>query len=175
MNKEVYWEGKWIELTPELEDKIKKIMGSVAANIIERKKIERKKMKFTIDREKWLRGESPSVSRLLRSIDRKMCCLGFAALASGYTENDIRDKTGPSEVREDRIEVLADDIFELLTFNIDGSVGFGHVGNNAVCKSMMDTNDRKFDNYGNPMTDAVRESTLKNLFSSIGVEVDFIN
>lgn len=172
MSEEIYWEGKWVELTPELEDKIKKIMGSVAANIIERK---RKKMKFTIDREKWLRGESPSVSRLLRSIDRKMCCLGFAALASGYTENDIRDKTGPSEVREDRIEVLADDIFELLTFNIDGPVGFRHVGNNAVCKSMMDANDRKFNADGQPMTDVERESTLKNLFSSIGVEIDFIN
>lgn len=54
------------------------------------------KIKVYIDRNRWLRGEGSGVSRLLRSTDGKMCCLGFCMLALGRTEEQIRDVTTPA-------------------------------------------------------------------------------
>ena len=50
---------------------------------------------LVIDRRRWLRGEGSVVSALYRSSDRKMCCLGFACLASGLLVRDIRDHRMP--------------------------------------------------------------------------------
>ena len=51
---------------------------------------------LVIDRRRWLRGEGGLVSALYRDSDRKMCCLGFACLASGLRVADIRNKALPS-------------------------------------------------------------------------------
>jgi hypothetical protein len=55
-------------------------------------------MELTINRSKWLRGEGVATSRLLRSSDGKMCCLGFYALACGLKEYQIREVGGPSSL-----------------------------------------------------------------------------
>lgn len=52
-------------------------------------------MKLVIDRTKWLRGEGNSQSRLLRSGDGKMCCMGFYSLACGLKDDEIRDSPWP--------------------------------------------------------------------------------
>ena len=56
-------------------------------------------MKFEIDRKRWLRGEGPSLSALLRKSDGKMCCLGFKAKALGIADADITDKGHPRSTR----------------------------------------------------------------------------
>lgn len=55
-----------------------------------------KKLKeFTVSRKRWIRGEYDSDagrignSRLYRPEDKKMCCLGFLARASGAKVEDI--------------------------------------------------------------------------------------
>lgn len=57
------------------------------------------KIKVYIDRSRWLRGEGPEDSRLLRSTDGKMCCLGFCLLELGKTEDEIRDVPAPLETK----------------------------------------------------------------------------
>ncbi len=52
--------------------------------------------KFIVQKSKWLRGEGPS--RLPRSCDNKMCCLGFVSLACGLERDDILDVSLPSGV-----------------------------------------------------------------------------
>lgn len=53
---------------------------------------------LTIDRTRWYRGQGDRESRLLRSKDGKMCCLGFDALACGLEEKNIIDVGFPSQV-----------------------------------------------------------------------------
>jgi hypothetical protein len=55
-------------------------------------------MKLIIDRNLWLRGVGSSLSKLLRSSDGKMCCLGFYGLACGLSSEDIRNQTIPGNV-----------------------------------------------------------------------------
>jgi hypothetical protein len=48
-------------------------------------------MKFTIDRKVWLCGEGGMNSRLLRSADGKMCCVGIFLKACGVTDEAMVD------------------------------------------------------------------------------------
>lgn len=49
-------------------------------------------MKFTIDRQKWLRGEGYSRSRLLRMFDKKMCCVGQMCHQLGVSDRELLDR-----------------------------------------------------------------------------------
>ena len=60
--------------------------------------MEKLKEKLIIDRSKWLRGEGPSRSYLLRAEDGKMCCLGFECLLRGQKEDDILLVKMPSAI-----------------------------------------------------------------------------
>ena len=51
--------------------------------------------KLVIDRTRWLRGEGPEESALLRPTDNKMCCLGFDALRRGLTSDEIKGVEAP--------------------------------------------------------------------------------
>lgn len=53
---------------------------------------------LVIKREFWLRGEGTSNSYLLRSFDKKMCCLGFLARSCGYGVTEINEMCTPSGV-----------------------------------------------------------------------------
>jgi hypothetical protein len=59
-------------------------------------------LKFTVDRKRWLRGEGEQNSLLLRESDNKMCCLGFACLAAGHTEDEIRNVATPTGLNRER-------------------------------------------------------------------------
>lgn len=48
-------------------------------------------MKFVIDRKTWWRGQGSGGSRLLRSCDGMMCCIGSVCLQLGSKQEDIRD------------------------------------------------------------------------------------
>ena len=58
-----------------------------------------KKKSFTINRKKWLRGEGDDDSRLLRSTDNKMCCLGFLGKACGISSACLSGRGMPNTIR----------------------------------------------------------------------------
>ena len=108
-------------------------------------------MRLTISRERWLRGE-PNESWLLRPEDRKMCCLGFLALACGATEEQITERATPMSVHS--FPVAAHPVFSQLLRGKDNAV---------IAKQLMTTND-----------DNPNEEKLTTLFWQIGVDVEFV-
>ena len=112
--------------------------------------------KLTIDRKRWLRGETDSVLRNKKGL---MCCLGFYCLRKRFKVADILDVTSPSDViyingttRLDRLIVLDDD-----------------ADDNAVCNNLMIINDNT------DISDKQRERRITQLFKKINVEVKFVN
>jgi hypothetical protein len=134
------------------------------------------KFKFTVDRKRWLRGEGSMKSRLLRKSDRKMCCLGFRALAKGATEEQILDRESPRDLTiDDKTGALAD----LCELDERGRP----VDNNKVAQNLMGTNDHRLDSLdddadevdmGDPHSEEQREQQIRDLFASIGEEVEFV-
>ena len=55
----------------------------------------RDRIPLVIDRSRWYRGLGEIGSALLRKIDGKMCCLGFASLASGADPGEIMNVGAP--------------------------------------------------------------------------------
>lgn len=55
-------------------------------------------MKVIVERSKWLRGEGSGVSQLLRERDGKLCCVGFACLAAGFSLDQIRSRVTVSDL-----------------------------------------------------------------------------
>lgn len=53
-------------------------------------------MVVTIKRSRW--STKPEDNRLLDPVSKRMCCLGFCALAAGYTRNEILDVAEPPEL-----------------------------------------------------------------------------
>lgn len=111
--------------------------------------------KLVIDRQKWLRGEGDSLSRLLRSSDGKMCCVGFFCLACGLTERDIRDKGWP-DVGDSAIPKWLFHEFQ------DGT-------------SSPSRHDLAGNNDGPDIGETERERLIAADFAKNGVEVEFIN
>lgn len=116
-------------------------------------------MKLTIDRSKWLRGEGGDASKLLRSSDGKMCCLGFYALAKGATESQIRDTNTIAGVHG-----LAKLMPEMCRYEKMAS----STNDSAVAADLMWKNDCL-------LTDSEREANIVSIFKEVGVEVEFIN
>lgn len=111
-------------------------------------------LKLVIKRSKWLRGEGGDCSYLLRKSDKKMCCLGFLALACGYTRKNISGYAEPT--------CLVDNKFPLGLIDEKGR-------STPKCNSLMDINDSE------TFTDSVRELELKILFKKINVRVQFVD
>jgi hypothetical protein len=139
---------------------------------------EQARLKVVIDREKWYRGKSGAGSRLLvrsddPARDGKMCCLGFAALAAGFTEDEIRGYGTPAHLN------LRDEIhpaFKGLTDESDRRAC------SEVCTDMMSINDRfHYDWHGDPFAppspeeDKLREAELIRLAGQIGMDFEFVN
>lgn len=113
--------------------------------------------KFVVKKSQWLRGESSSKSYLLRQLDNKMCCLGFASLACKIDQSDISGIRIPTSVAshskypksffanfdEDEFEE-SNCIGEIMEINDDPSLG-----------------------------DEERMSQLTKKFSKIGIEIVF--
>lgn len=95
---------------------------------------------FTVDRETW------GTSTLLGD-DGRMCCMGFLAIACGYTAGAIRGKSYPSSLPGFSAlmpELRKDD--ELMIARVNDSV---------------------------QLTRPAKESKLKDLFSRIGIALKF--
>lgn len=106
-------------------------------------------LKFTVWRERWLRGERSAQSFLLRSSDGRMCCLGFACLAAGYKESDIRDISAPRMIDHDQHTVAADLLLK------------------PRIADAMEINDCL------SIDDMERERRLTTVLASLGIEITF--
>lgn len=108
-----------------------------------------------VDRTKWLRGEGSRASKLLREQDGKMCCMGFASLAAGYTEDQIK---GNAEINH-----LQDDMGKLVI-----KPGFKKIFKNTqTVGDLYNANDR--DDYD------TREADIIRLGATVGLNFSFIN
>ena len=109
-------------------------------------------MTLTIDRRKWLRGEDFN-SALLRSDDKKMCCLGFFCLSRDIRKiADVSEPVDLSYQQRQRIPELFDNQHQ-----------------NHVCEKLMVNNDSP------ELSEKVRETRITKWFKKIGVNVKFIN
>lgn len=114
-------------------------------------------MKFTVKRSEWLRGEGSVRSMLFRNSDNHRCCLGFLGNACGISDQDMRGKSTP-----------------LSLYNTSESEGKKFPEpmlekNGGVVDTLMDINDT----YG--MSAEERERRLRETFSVIGIEVEFVD
>jgi len=127
-------------------------------------------MKFTIPRDKWLRGEGFEVSSLLRASDGKMCCLGHFGLACGLNPERLENVGTPSNIAVDVPEV---DIWEQIrkAWTGAGSFLFKEEGNELsdFCNDLMRFNDR-IDLSGED-----REARIIGIFAQNGIEVEFVD
>lgn len=128
-------------------------------------------MKFTIERSKWLRGEGSPYSSLLRQRDQKKCCLGFMACALGYTEEQILEQETPGElVATSKVNHWPDEmIYHSDAQNLIDPMML-HQG---ITRDMMDVNDTPV-GPDTEFTEEFREASLKKMFNSIGIEVEFV-
>lgn len=124
----------------------------------------------TVERRRWLRGEGSTPSRLLRSTDGKMCCLGFACLALGKTEDEIRDRKSPLSrnivTPDDRIvENSRAPGFDTCLIEIDHR---GPQHRDETTKAMSVNDETGLD-------DPFREGRLTALLEPLGIDLVFVD
>lgn len=129
-------------------------------------------MKVIVDRSRWLRGEGGECSSLQRDCDGKRCCLGFACLAAGATEDQIAGFGDPGDA----------DVMHMGPWKI----GHDHVDGNYAVRYAVLINDAcvgipplgtapQRDLYEPIVDDADREARLIRIFASQGVELEFVD
>ncbi len=122
--------------------------------------------KFTIDRAKWLQGESNSL--LHRKSDDKMCCLGFFSLACGIKKKNITNLSCPeSALEEDRVKSskYPEWVFD---WTVDYLSKNEKRRNSDIINDLMTINDDTTE-----LTLAEKEAQIKTIFAKQGVEVEF--
>lgn len=109
--------------------------------------------KVIIDRKRWLHAETNS--QLLRKSDGKMCCLGFACLALGFSEEDIAGHSTP-----------------LHTKKVIPGLSIKNINNEYIdtrtTSYLMWTNDYT------GMSDTEREARIIELGKKAGLEFEFV-
>lgn len=131
-------------------------------------------MKLVIDRTMWLRGEGADCSKLLRSSDGKMCCLGFLCLAHGMEGRKIEDVPSPMGIRTRYPTATIPEAINWL-------LGTGE--DSGDCAKLMRYNDAQVawdqESLGlmtpDQNLDEAREVAIARIFKRNGIEVQFIN
>lgn len=120
-------------------------------------------LEVVIDRTKWLRGEGGFRSSLLRESDSKMCCIGFACLAAGMSEEMIVERSTMASIRHH--PALCDQIPDSLAglFAPDGP------WENSTCEALYARNDEI------DLAEAEREARIISGGAKAGLEFKFIN
>jgi hypothetical protein len=121
-------------------------------------------MNLVIDRKKWYRGLMPSRSELLRKEDGKMCCLGFMMKECGLQDHEIQGVAYPLQLCLSGVPKY-NEVFQKLFHKMYNDL-IDHDRDSQECTSLIATNDGE-------MPEEKRESKLKKIFKSIGVNVLF--
>jgi hypothetical protein len=125
-------------------------------------------LEVVIDRERWLRGEGPGLSYLLRERDAHMCCIGFACIAAGMTPGVIMSqRTIDGDLRD---RVMLTPLQTLLTGR-----GENGVVRPKVLADLYNTNDRPTGVGRNPLSGEQREAEIIRLGKLADIAFTFIN
>ena len=139
--------------------------AAVSSGSPELSKLQGENMEFTIEREKWLRGEGGETSCLLRKEDGKECCLGQFALACGIAAELITEQASPERIE---LTEFPDKFRWLLTENTrTPELSRRAFLNSMIAEAMMRINDCS------GITDEEREVRLKVIFGVQGIVVRF--
>ncbi len=126
-------------------------------------------MKFTINRDKWDRGKSPSFEGNYLLQNGKSCVLGHYMLACGVSEATLEYMADPTEAllaaAYEALDIEDSDL-ELIVEPNYMDDGFS---NTTFVSEAIEINDNK------SMPDAEREAELIQLFKDFGVELEFTN
>lgn len=117
-----------------------------------------------IDRNIWLRGEGFQVSRLLRSSDKKRCCLGIALGSEGIPDVLLQDVGSPVALARNCGLTMPQPYQWLMDWHDDSSAR-----HSTDATTAMETNDDR------NLSAQVREDRLTEIFARNGIEVTFIN
>lgn len=128
-------------------------------------------MKFTVKRSDWLRGpeawdgarneeNSPNNISCLINAEGKKCCLGFLALACGYTEAELHGNPCLSD-----LAALGNVKYPAALRDYDKDHNF--IEDSSECDAIMDDNDDV------DISDEQRERYLKQKFSKIKIAINF--
>lgn len=144
-------------------------------------------LKVIVSRRTWLRGEGWQSSYLFRRADQKMCCLGFACLASGLTSSDIAGITMPGGIEEPELRLKIAPWFPS-AFLHHTQQGENPNEKRSVIRKMMSVNDSKLgdklraDDRERPIlgievlyTEPQRESLLTQLGKEVGLDLEFVS
>lgn len=104
---------------------------------------------FTIDRNKWIRGEDGAT---LLNQDGRMCCLGIAAKACNIPDEAIREVGEPGELTEEGSPQHAKTYFSKLPF-------LGELVPNDELVDDFCVHYNYIDEWGEPIVDAFDEHT----------------
>lgn len=118
---------------------------------------------LTIDRTKWLRGEGGKSSALLRESDGRMCCLGFSCISYGVSENNILGVKTTRRAMHDFPEIM-EKLPEWMKYMPDPTEDVP-----TIILLLMEVNDDI------SISDEKREKKLTEIFSRVGVKIQFIN
>lgn len=137
--------------------------------------------KVTVDRSKWLRGEGPMDSFLLRATDGKMCCLGFVLQqAYGKTDDELLQFKAPSCTRRSRPDgTREDERLERPGRGTPLNSPDGYEEIQAIANA-MEVNDLRAKDFAiTPhamwVTDEEsRERRLIELLATVGIELEFV-
>lgn len=121
----------------------------------------------TVKRSEWYRGRGDMNSRLYVANEQKRCCLGFAGLAVGWTDEQMDGMPFPAtmlgnEDRPSRVSLIPEALKPL----VDGGRS---PYNSDICTSIGRTND------ATAITDDVREAQLITLGIEAGINFTFID
>lgn len=119
--------------------------------------------KVVIDRRQWYRGHTGDDSCLLRE-DRRMCCLGFAAVACGIQPEHLLNRGAPSDVQLPLEEMGK--FSKLLDISV--KLDWGH-SDNKITDKLIETNDFP------ELPEQEREEGIIRLGANVGFEFSFIN
>lgn len=111
-----------------------------------------KATKFIIDRSKWARG-GEAHTFLLNSSNRRMCCLGFYALACGVTKHDIQERSAYYDLMYPASREIPSEL----------------APHGGLHDRLVNANDN------GEIPGHVREERITELFASIGVGVEFVD
>lgn len=121
----------------------------------------------------WLRGElswedGENESKLYRTEDRRMCCLGLDALACGVPREILEDQATPLQVgREIKEECPLPDALAYVARWVYSSFGEYEIHSQDATDLMTINDDRDF-------SDEERIEEMRPIFAKHGIELVFL-
>lgn len=109
---------------------------------------------FTVERSRWLRGEGSDASRLLRSEDHLMCCVGFFCKAMGFTDDELLEMSTLNALLTNHQQERNEEKIYL----IDPFQGTAYMINDDLI-----------------LHDGDREDSLTEEFKGLGIRVTFVD